>query len=225
MATYNGEKYLEEQLKSILCQLAETDEVIISDDGSGDGTVELIKSYKDSRIHLFDNRRQKGIIGNFENALSYASGDFIFLADQDDVWLPGKVKSCVEALQHYDLILHDAFVVDEKLSVIHPSFFCLRGVHSGFYHNLLKNSYIGCCMAFKRSLLNNVLPFPSGIAMHDMWIGLKAELQGKVGLLPESLLLYRRHSSNASFTGEMSKFSWMYRLWYRLKMIKYLTLS
>lgn len=92
MTTYNGEKYISVQLDSILKQLSENDEVIISDDSSTDRTVDVIKNFKDKRIKLYEDNHFHSPIFNFENALEKASGDIIFLSDQDDVWLDNKVK-------------------------------------------------------------------------------------------------------------------------------------
>ena len=166
IATYNGAKYLKEQLESILCQLTESDEVVVSDDGSCDGTVELIRNYKDSRIHFFPNERRKGIVGNFENALLNASGEYIFLADQDDVWFPRKVQLCLKGLESNDLVLHDAVVVDSELNVLHDSFFTLRNVRRGLWRNLYMNGYIGCCMAFRKEFLKYLLPFCAAHLWH-----------------------------------------------------------
>lgn len=90
MATYNGEEYIKEQLESILCQLGEMDEIIISDDGSTDNTLNIIESYNDSRIKIHINTGKHGFVYNFENALQKAKGEYIFLSDQDDIWLPEK---------------------------------------------------------------------------------------------------------------------------------------
>ena len=92
MATYNGQKYLREQIESILCQLSANDELVISDDHSTDSTVDIIRSYGDSRIKMYANELTKGVTHNFENALNKSKGDIIFLADQDDVWLPNKIS-------------------------------------------------------------------------------------------------------------------------------------
>jgi len=107
MATYNGERYLKEQLDSILKQLSFTDEIIISDDGSQDRTIEIIESFGDSRIKLFHSTQQN-LIYNFENALSKASGDIIFLSDQDDIWYENKVEKSMYHLQKYGLVFSNA---------------------------------------------------------------------------------------------------------------------
>ena len=98
MATYNGEKYIRQQICSIISQIGEGDEVIISDDGSTDSTLDTIRSMADSRIRIVKGPCRRSPTLNFENALSHAQGDYIFLADQDDVWLPGKVSACVQWL-------------------------------------------------------------------------------------------------------------------------------
>ena len=218
IATYNGERYLREQVDSILVQLGTADELIVSDDGSTDSTLSILESYGDSRIRIFANTNRKGVIGNFENALKQAKGEYIFLSDQDDVWLPGKVEKCVEALQQADLALHDATIIDADGNLIAPSFFALRNTRKGFWANLKKNGFIGCCMAFRREMLEKTLPFPPQIAIHDMWIGLLASRKGKVNLVDEPLILYRRHEENASSTGEKSGLSLKEKTAYRLRM-------
>ena len=99
IATYNGEKYIRQQLNSVLIQLGENDEVIISDDSSSDATVEIVRSFNDSRIKLLVDNKFSSPVRNFENALKYATGDYIFLCDQDDIWLPDKVKSMLPYLK------------------------------------------------------------------------------------------------------------------------------
>lgn len=216
MATYNGEKYIKEQLESILCQLGENDEVIISDDGSTDNTKSIIESFKDKRIKFFTNNGVKGVVSNFENSLNKSSGDYIFLADQDDVWNKGKVDKVMCELQKYDLVLTDAYVVDSEGSIINNSFFELNGSQKGFFKNIIKNSYLGCAMAFNRKTLEACLPLPSNIPMHDWWIGLVAETHGRVVHLDEKFINHRRHSNNTSFTGEISQYSFFKKIYFRL---------
>ncbi len=199
LAAYNGEKYLKTQLDSILPQLEDSDEIVISLDPSSDGTAALVESYGDTRIRLIEGPG-KGVISNFENALSETQNDIIFLCDQDDYWAENKVQRVLEIFAETDctLVLHDAKIVDGDMREQAPSFFALRGTRTGLLHNVLKNSYIGCCMAMRRSLLERALPFPANLPMHDQWIGLLAEKHGGVVLLPEPLLYYRRHGDNVS---------------------------
>lgn len=222
IATYNGEKYIKEQLKSVLLQLSVNDEVIVSDDGSNDNTIELIQSFSDSRIKLLLENSFSSPVRNFENALKHAKGDYIFLCDQDDIWLPGKVKTMLSYLEQYDLVVSDCKVVDADLNVISESFFSGRLSGKGFWKNLIKNTYLGCCMAFRYEVLHYVLPFPEKIAMHDIWIGLSVEMHGLSIFLPNQLMLYRRHGSNASFGGDKSKYSLAYKIKYRFYMIVHL---
>ena len=200
LATYNGEKYIAAQLKSILDQLPDTAEVIISDDGSKDRTIEIVRSFNDPRVFIKKNTGKSGPIGNFENALSFAKGDIIFLSDQDDVWMPNKLADHMKGHQVHDLVISDAVVVDETGNILFDSFFIQRKSRAGLFNNLLKNSYIGCCMSFKRRILQISLPFPASIHMHDWWIGLIAERFGTVMFLNSKTLRYLRHDNNASQT-------------------------
>lgn len=203
--TYNGEKYIRRQLETILQQLEAEDEVIISDDSSSDATVEIIKSFSDSRIKLLEGNVFHSAIYNLENALKHSSGEYIFLADQDDVWLEDKVNVLLELLSSYDLVISDSIVVDDKEKTLLLSLFSLLGSGKGFWKNLFKNTYVGCCMAFRRSVLNYALPFPEKLPMHDVWIGMCAE-RNKLRILfyKKPLILYRRHHDNSSSSTEGS---------------------
>lgn len=198
MATYNGERYICEQVASILPQLKETDELVISDDGSTDRTVYLINSFNDERIKLYKNDRHNGIVGNFENALMKSKGDFIFLSDQDDVWLPAKIEVCLKELRNYSLVVSDCYVVNTNLEKSGISFFGALNSGAGVLKNLRKNTYQGCCMCFRKELLPVVLPFPANIPMHDEWIGFVADLFFQVKFEAQPLSLYRRHDSTAT---------------------------
>ncbi|MBR3289830.1 MAG: glycosyltransferase family 2 protein [Clostridia bacterium] len=223
MATYNGGAYIREQLDSVRAQLDPDDEIIVSDDGSTDDTRAIVEalSANDPRIRLTDGPQQ-GLIRNFEHALSLCRGEIIFLSDQDDVWLPGKVETCTAALSSPDvwLVLHDAHIVDAEQNRLHESFFEWRGVREGTLRNLIKNSFIGCCMAFRRELLDIALPFPDGIPMHDQWLGMLAMKYGEVVFLKKPLLDYRRHGGNASADRHGSWGSMIrnrFRLWRALR--------
>lgn len=200
LAAYNGEKYIREQLDSIVCQLQSEDELIISLDPSSDHTEDIICEYMEiyKNIILVDGPGL-GVIKNFENGLQHVKNEYIFLCDQDDVWLDTKVKDVLSCFQeNVTLVLHDAYMSDEDLQIEHDSFFEFRGVSVGKFKNIIKNSYIGCCMAFKRELLDHILPFPKDIPMHDQYIGLVSECIGKNVLLKKPLIYYRRHGENVS---------------------------
>jgi glycosyltransferase involved in cell wall biosynthesis len=224
MATYNGEKYIKEQLDSILSHLKENDEVIVSDDSSSDKTVEIIKAYNDSRIKIIENQKFQSPISNFENVLKHASGDIIVLADQDDIWKPNKIETIKKYMQEYDLVLSDADIIDEQGNILQESFYALNGSKSGFIKNIVKNSYLGCAMAFNRKVLEKSLPFPKDLPMHDWWVGLVAELYGKVYFIENKLISYRRHGNNVSLTGEKSKYFFTKKIMFRIIMIKNLLL-
>lgn len=192
--------YIEEQLYSILKQLGKTDEIVVSDDGSKDGTAERLSeiSRKEPRIKYIPGPC-KGIIKNFENAISHCQGDYIFLSDQDDFWLNQKISFVMRCFkQGADLVLHDAIITDKDLKRISPSFFELNSSRKGYFDNLIKNSYMGCCMAFRTSVKPLILPFPNRIAMHDQWIGLVAERFCDVRFLKKPLIYYRRHEDNVT---------------------------
>jgi glycosyltransferase involved in cell wall biosynthesis len=218
MATYNGEKYIYTQLESILCQLGEKDEVIISDDSSTDKTLEIIGSFKDERIKIHKYNTYYNPIFNFENALKNASGDIIFLSDQDDVWEENKVASVVELMSEYDVIVSDCKVIDNNGVVIQESFFRTRNSGKGFWKNLYKCTYLGCCMAFGSRILKLSLPFPSNIPMHDLWIGTIGELYGRVKFCDQKLIKFRRHGSNHTNTAGRSPYAFRKKLQFRINL-------
>ena len=196
MATYNGEKYIREQLLSVLENLGPDDEVIVSDDDSKDSTLSVIKSINDGRIKVIKGPC-KGVIKNFENALKNCSGKIIFLCDQDDIWAKNKVRivlKCFEKHPECTCVVHDARVIDENKNVMMTSYFEYRKSKPGLINNIYKNSYMGCCMAIKRKLLDCVLPIPEKVTMHDQWIGLCSDKKGKSIFIKKQLICYRRHS-------------------------------
>lgn len=199
MATYNGEKYIKKQIETILVNLKENDELVISDDGSTDKTRSIIESFGDKRIVLLDGPKN-GLKQNFSNAISHTTGDIIFLSDQDDEWMPNKVEKVLSYFKQKDLLLiqHDAIVVDSKDSILFESFAEHRDVKTGILKNIVKNSYHGCCMVFRKELKKEILPIPNDIYLHDQWIGLVAELNGKTTFISEKLMKYKRHEENNS---------------------------
>lgn len=220
MATYNGEKYIKEQLDSILYQLSEQDEVIISDDSSSDKTVEIVKFFNDSRIKIFENQKFKSPIFNFENALKYATGDIIVLTDQDDLWGNNKIEvirnSFVDLADDTVLVMFNGVCINDKGEIIYNSLFDYIGIHEGLIANIMKNSFIGCNIAFNKKLLDFALPFPADIPMHDMWLGSCAYIFGNVRFIDEKIFMYRLHDSN--YTGGKTTLS--QKILWRLNIIK-----
>lgn len=225
IATYNGEKYIQEQLVSILPQLDRDDEVIISDDGSIDNTLNVIMAFHDKRIKITEGPRRNSPIWNFENALKQAKGEYIFLADQDDVWKPNKVEVCMRWMQTYDCVISDAEVTDPELNTTASSLYKMLHVRTGkLYNACWKNGYTGCCMAFRRSILKLALPFPADIPMHDIWIGNVAAFHYRVKFVDDKLIYFRRHYETNSCNGKGSRYSRWQQLLFRWKIIKNLML-
>ncbi len=221
MASYNGAKYISYQIESILCQLSPEDELIISDDSSTDATLEIISSFDDKRIHVVHNQGAHGVVNNFENGLNFAKGKYIFLSDQDDVWSEDKTSKILPYFQKgYDCVVHDAYITGETIDSVKGTFFEQRVPRIAFFRNLVRNPYVGCCMAFDRKILERALPFPKGIPMHDSWIGMVAEKFYNVIFLDEPLIYYRRHGGNASPTTGRSNQSLKKKLMDRFFLLK-----
>lgn len=225
MATYNGSPYLAEQLRSVLAQLLPGDEMIVVDDGSQDGTPELVETLKSAFVQVVRNPCNIGVLATFERGVLMASRDIIFLCDQDDVWLPGKRADFVTAFEQDPgalVVLSDAELIDAGGLVTAPSFMQLRGgFHGGFWSTLVKNRYLGCAMALRRELLAVALPIPPTVPMHDMWFGALASVVGRVHYIPRSLMQHRRHGSNASPSRPQG---WLRIVRWRVRLFKLLTL-
>lgn len=203
IATHNGEKYIKEQLDSILIQLSQEDEVVISDDGSIDATLDIIKSYKDARIKILNFKQPSKTSHthiytsrNFENALKQAKGDYIFLSDQDDVWMPNKVEVCLEALKKHDLIVHNMTLIDEQGKILGPNLYPNNIIRQNIL--MVGGTYYGCALAFSAKWLKIILPFPENLVLHDFWISYLIEKQGKTSYINESLMLYRYRKESVS---------------------------
>lgn len=221
IATYNGERFIKEQLDSILAQISDEDEVIVSDDGSSDSTLEIIRAYNKPNIHIYNNEGEHGYTPNFENALNKAKGNYIFLSDQDDVWKENKVAVCMEMFQKYDFVVSDAEMVDAEGNSLYASFFQKRGTKHGLLANIVKFSYLGCCLCFKRELLHYALPFPSNhkLCTHDNWLTLTALFFLKVKVTDQRLISYRRYGNNASTGGLKDTTGILFKIHYRLYLL------
>lgn len=213
LCTFNGEHYLAEQLQSIIDQSLPPDEIVICDDRSTDGTVDLINRFTVTAcvpIRLFVQDTTVGVVRNFESALSKCRGDMIALSDQDDVWLPDKLAHSVAALAkamtngsaYRPLLVHtDLRIVDETKRTLADSFFAFQEIDPASDQSLarllLENSVTGCTMLFNSRLRDLALPIPPAALMHDWWISLVAAANGGVIVLPEATILYRQHGGNA----------------------------
>jgi glycosyltransferase involved in cell wall biosynthesis len=200
MAAFQGEKFICAQLQSILRQLSADDEVIVVDDCSSDGTRDVVRSLRDPRILLVEHARNRGVTKTFEEALGRATGDIIFLSDQDDVWADDKVRAVLDIFQtdsEVMVVASDAALIDQCGKLLGRSYYETRGrFRSGLFSNLIRCKFLGCTMAFRSELLEKVLPFPGKFkVMHDLWIGsVNALRRGRTFYLDQNLVFYRRHS-------------------------------
>ncbi len=200
MATYNGARYLRLQLDSVLAQLGPDDELLVQDDGSTDETLDIIRSYDEPRIAVVQNVSNLGVISTFERCLSRARQPIVLLCDQDDEWLPGKVDAMVAAFAdpHVTGVVTDAVIVDEDGNRTDDSIFAYFRSGPGVIRNYVKNTYLGCCLAVRREVLDLALPVPRAVRTHDGWIGITADMLGEVVFLPTAYVRYRRHDTNVS---------------------------
>lgn len=216
MATCQGERWIEAQVASILEQLGPCDELVVADASSTDRTLAIVRELGGDRVKIIEGLPRGNVPGTFEAALRACEGDTIFLSDQDDVWLSGKVERCLAALSGpAPLVLHDARVTDAAGRILSESFLRDRGHRKGFWPNLWRPGYLGCALAMRREFLEVALPFPQRLPMHDWWLGLLGERRGGVALLSEPLILHRRHGANANFDPNQSPYPLTRRLVFR----------
>jgi glycosyltransferase involved in cell wall biosynthesis len=173
MATYNGEKYINTQLDSIINQTYKNIEIIIVDDLSNDNTVELVKKYisKHKNIRLYINQKNLGYIKNFEKGSKKANGDFIAFSDQDDFWIPNKLERLMSEIGNHDVIYCDSELVDENLNSLHENISKNHNFISSSnpINFAIKNCVSGHAMLIKKELLNSSYEFPELIP-HDWWL-------------------------------------------------------
>ncbi len=209
MPTYNGEKYLEQQLQSLLMQSYQNIRIIISDDNSKDNTAQILKKYKekDKRIEVYFQEKNLGVVKNIEFLLKKVENPFYMLCDQDDYWLPEKVQKSLDILEQNDadLVFGDLEVVDENLNTIYPSYNDFMHISRKIKNNINKidlnylyNCVTGCTILAKKKTIAWVLPIPikSGYSIHDHWIGIMASVNGKLAYVQQKYIKYRQHGDN-----------------------------
>ncbi|RWU12952.1 glycosyltransferase [Pseudidiomarina gelatinasegens] len=202
IATYNGEKYLKEQLISILNQSVEVDEIIISDDNSSDRTLEVIGSISCSKIKVIKNNNNVGYKENFNIALSHAGGNFIFLCDQDDSWVEDKVKVCMDSIGDNLLLMHDIWFCNGNLKRVGDT----KLKRLRFQRNLNRAYATGMAMMIKKELVQLVTPIPSEwTAGHDNWFNEWSILLGRKVIINNCLADYRRHESTVTFDDKLNQ--------------------
>ncbi len=210
LCTYNGEKYISEQIKSILNQTLEVDEIVICDDNSIDKTKEILTKFasENSCTKLVFNKKNLGFVKNFEKAISLCTGDFIFLSDQDDIWQNNKVERLTEASNKnpkYSFIFSDADLINEKENDLDNSLFNSVGFNKKLQKRfiegnhkdiLIQQNYItGATLAFRGEIKESIIPFSNNF-YHDHWIGLLMSFLDYPGIfITDKLLKYRIHSN------------------------------
>ena len=213
LATYNGPKFLREQLDSILAQSMENFEVVACDDCSTDETRQILEEYasKDSRFKVFLNKNNLGFKKNFEHILSLCKGEFIAFCDQDDIWEPNHLEILYNNVEDNDCIGANSLIIDENgtsqnktLLEYWPIHVMPKNEKELFQHELYSNVIQGTASLIRASLINQALPIPENIKYHDYWFALVAGLNEKCKYIGDVVLKYRRHSNNAS---EYQKFT------------------
>jgi len=213
MATYNGAKYLESQLQSIFNQHHSADEVIVSDDHSTDDTWMVLKKYKNLKIYQNENAR--GVISNFKYAALKANpSNYLAFSDQDDVWLKDKLSASLSALKSIEatdipcMVYSDPIVINAKGETVSDSLWSILGFNK-YEHKLqtilFGNPAGGCTMLINPELAKYIATIPEDCLMHDAWITLCAYTFGKAAILPKSVLKYRQHETNVTFSEAYKK--------------------
>ena len=215
LASFNGAEFLHGQLDSLIAQTESHWKLLIRDDGSSDNSLEIIRHYaqKDERIRLMsDSQAPTGsALGNFTVLLEAAfrhGAEYIFCCDQDDVWEADKLELVLARLKQLEgegrkpsLVHHDLRVVNEFLNPVADSFVKLMRLEPGDEHQpqrlISRNEVTGCAMACNRSLLELALPISEQAVMHDWWLGMCAGFFGRLAFMPQRLVKYRQHASNA----------------------------
>lgn len=206
MASYNGERYIKKQIESILSQLNESDELIIIDDQSKDNTVKIIEEFQEPGIRFFRNHSNQGVVKTFERAMKLAVNDYIFLADQDDLWTENRLEQMLEIFRKYpyQLVTGNLSAIDENDKKAQE---CLGKLRREDSCKHLKNIggifkgtafYYGCAMGFRKELKELILPIPKYVEAHDLWIAMAANLKRSNFHLGKTVLLHRIHDKNVT---------------------------
>lgn len=212
LATYNSEKFLEEQLNSLFNQTNKDWTLYIRDDGSNDRTLEIIKKYKeryDNIFHFEDFKRGFGAMKSFMTLLEYVNADYFMFCDHDDVWLPNKIELSLRTLEQLvaknpelPIVVHtDLQVVDLNLQVVNKSFWKMSAIKPKLIENksLIQvfNCVTGCTMIFNEKVKKIAFPYSASAPMHDWWIALQTlRNEGLIEHLDDKTILYRQHGNN-----------------------------
>lgn len=215
LATYNGEKYLKEQLDSLFYQTYQDFKILVRDDGSKDSTINIVREYEKvypSKIKLIqDDYGNLGSSKSFMKLLEYCDSEYIMFCDQDDVWLPNKIELSFRKIKELEenenidipfLVFTDLKVVNQQLTVIEDSFWkyqkLIPGISKDWKKLLSQNVITGCTMIINKKAKDCCLPFELEMMIHDQWIGVNIAKYGKVDFLKEQTIFYRQHGNNVA---------------------------
>ncbi len=213
VTTYNGSRFLKEQLQSILEQSRQPDEVIISDDCSQDNSLTIAREFAKKApftVKIIKNQKNLGVVKNFEKGILSATGDIIFLSDQDDFWLPHKIETYIKIFQanpQIGYVFSDLEVVDEKLQPLNRGLYNTKQKLRARSYSIIKNLAFedlisikifvnGSTSAFRKSMVSSICPIPITSNIHDGWIAMVIAAQTPIYFLPKKFTLYRQHSTN-----------------------------
>lgn len=211
LATFNGEKHLTEQLRSLFDQSCQTFNLLIRDDGSTDGTLGIIESFTRNypgRISLFTDGLRLGPKASFSALMQLSTAPYAMFCDQDDIWMTEKIALSLKQMQKLEqnaplnapLLVHsDLIVMDEKGAVLSPSFWKYANLtpYTSVNRLLTQNVVTGCAVIMNRALCKLAAPVPDSAFMHDWWVALVASLRGQIAAIPEPTIYYRQHTQNA----------------------------
>lgn len=225
MATYNGAKYVTKQIDSILNQTYTDWKLYIRDDGSNDGTKEILQDYENKYpnkiVVIRDNKKGLGAKGNFVELMKYSKSKYCMFSDQDDVWLNSKIEDSINKMleieniegSNFPILVHtDLKVVDDKLEIINESFWNYQNLDKNktdLRNLLVQNNITGCTMLMNRGLMNLCKNIPEDCIMHDWWIGLVASAFGKMCIVDKPTMLYRQHGNNEVGAHKYNSFSFV----------------
>ncbi|MCA7011632.1 glycosyltransferase family 2 protein [Dickeya dadantii] len=209
LATYNGGRYIRQQLDSIQHQTHQDFIIHVCDDGSRDNTLEVIRShelYQQGKVRLYPDKGGLGAMKNFRRAIACCEDDYIALCDQDDYWVPEKLERLLNEVKAHEqggttpvLAFSDLEIVDAVLGPLHPSFYraSIKSSAASQPEDFVVSNHIpGCAMLFNRALKQLMEPMPDDIRMHDWWIAMIAAHSGKIAYVDRPLIKYRQHGNN-----------------------------
>ncbi|MEW6667859.1 MAG: glycosyltransferase family 2 protein [Thermodesulfobacteriota bacterium] len=201
LCTCNGERFLREQLDSLRGQSYGNIEILVNDDASNDGTVEILEEYRKAGVlRYWVNPERLGVVKNFERALGLAEGEYLALCDQDDIWEPEKIEVLVREIDPHPMVFSDASLVDVNGRVIEESnmyYANLQYTPGHQFHSLLFHNFVqGATTLFRKDLLKWALPIPGHMMFHDWWLAMVASRKGTIRYLPRRLIRYRIHDTN-----------------------------